>query len=63
MTEDKSPEAKEVEEEHLNNQKALLNLSSDSKQITAHHSDHEIMIYEPDVVLAAISDVLGMVRR
>ena len=63
MTEEKGPQAKEVEEEHLNNQKALLNLSSNSKQIIAHHSDHEIMIYEPDVVLAAIRDVLVMLRR
>jgi pimeloyl-ACP methyl ester carboxylesterase len=63
MTEDNSPKAKEVEEEHLNNQTALLSLSRNSKQIIAHHSDHEIMIYEPDVVLTAIRDVLVMVRR
>jgi pimeloyl-ACP methyl ester carboxylesterase len=63
MWEDERPQAKEVEEEHLKNQTALLNLSGNSKQVIAHHSRHEIMIYEPDVVLAAIRDVLIKVKR
>jgi hypothetical protein len=32
-------------------------------QIIARHSDHEIMIYEPDVVLTAIRDTLMMATR
>ena len=63
MWEDESPKAKGVEEEHLKNQTELLNLSGNSKQIIAHHSRHEIMIYEPDVVLTAIRDVLMRTTR
>ena len=38
--------------------RALAELSSASKLIVATRSDHEIQLYEPDLVVGAIHDVL-----
>src|SRR5262245_45485638 len=46
-----------TEEEHNKNQSALVALSSVGKQVIARRSGHEILITEPELVVAAIRDV------
>lgn len=53
----------EVEREHERNQTELLRLSTRSRQIIAKRSRHEIMLDEPELEVAAIRDVLNVVRH
>lgn len=57
------PQGQAEEEEHSRNQEALTRLSRNSRQIIAERSRHEVLLYEPNVVVAAIRDVLSATRR
>jgi pimeloyl-ACP methyl ester carboxylesterase len=63
VSETGSPDAQAEEAEHNRNQAELVGLSTVGKQIIARHSDHEIMITEPDLVVSAIRDVLAKIPR
>ena len=43
-------------------QTLLLGLSSNSVQVTAEHSDHNIDLEEPEAAVAAIARVIGQLR-
>ncbi|MBA4849360.1 alpha/beta fold hydrolase [Emticicia sp. BO119] len=52
------------EQKRLQDQKDLMKLSSQSKQIIAHNSGHHIQLDEPDVVVAAIRDmVMKLIKK
>ncbi len=63
VPEDLSPAGRAGEEEHNNDQAALVALSRIGKQVVAKRSGHHIPLDEPDVVVAAIRDVLAAARR
>lgn len=63
LPEDSSPAGRKGEEEHNKDQAALVALSRVGKQVVAKRSGHHIPLDEPDVVVAAIRDVLAAVRR
>ena len=48
-----------VEQEHTRNQTELLRLSRTSRQVIARRSGHEVALDEPELVVAAIRDVLA----
>lgn len=52
-----------VEQEHTRNQAELLRLSRKSSQVMARRSGHEVSLDEPELVVAAIRDVLAAVRK
>jgi pimeloyl-ACP methyl ester carboxylesterase len=52
-----------VEREHTRNQAELLRLSRNSRQVMARRSGHEVSLDEPQLVVAAIRDVLADVRK
>jgi pimeloyl-ACP methyl ester carboxylesterase len=51
-----------VEQEHARNQTELLQLSRRSRQVIARRSGHEVSLDEPELVVAAIRDVLASAR-
>jgi len=51
-----------VEQEHVRNQTELLRLSRRSRQVVARRSGHEVSLDEPELVVAAIRDVLLATR-
>lgn len=51
------------EEEHQANQVELLGLSRSARQIIAHRSGHQILLEEPELVVAAIREVVSITRR
>jgi hypothetical protein len=63
IPENQGPEGRTIEDEHNRNQAALVALSTVGKQVIARHSSHEILITEPDVVVAAIRDVVVAARK
>lgn len=63
VPEDSSPAGRTGEEEHNKDQAALVSLSSIGKQVVAKRSGHHIPLDEPDLVVAAIRDVLAAARR
>lgn len=52
-----------VEEEHRNNQAELLGLSRSAKQVIAERSGHLVLVEQPDLVIAAIREVLAAKRQ
>jgi pimeloyl-ACP methyl ester carboxylesterase len=63
IPEDSSPAGRTGEEEHNRDQAALVALSRTGKQVVAKRSGHHIPLDEPDLVVAAIRDVLAAARR
>ena len=63
LPEDASPAGQAFEAEHDSDQAALVALSSTGKQVIARRSGHHIPVDEPDLVVAAIRDVIAAVRR
>jgi pimeloyl-ACP methyl ester carboxylesterase len=63
LPEDSSPAGQTGEEEHNRDQAALVALSRIGKQVVAKRSGHHIPLDEPDLVVAAIVDVIAAARR
>jgi len=63
LPEDASPAGQKFEEEHNRDQAGLVTLSRVGKQVVARRSGHHIPLDEPDLVVAAIRDVLSAARR
>ena len=63
LPEDASPAGKKGEEEHNQDQTGLVALSRIGKHLVAKRSGHHIPLDEPDLVVAAIRDVLAAARR
>jgi pimeloyl-ACP methyl ester carboxylesterase len=63
LPEDSSPAGRTAEEEHNRDQAALIALSRAGKQVIAKRSGHHIPLDEPDLVVAAIRDVIAAARR
>lgn len=61
--EDSSPAGQKGEEEHNRDQAGLVALSRIGKQVVAKRSGHHIPLDEPDLVVAAIRDVIAAARR
>jgi hypothetical protein len=59
LPEDSSPAGRTGEEEHNRDQAALVALSRTGKQVVAKQSGHHIPLDEPDLVVAAVRDVLA----
>jgi pimeloyl-ACP methyl ester carboxylesterase len=62
LPEDSSPAGRKGEDEHRTDQAALVALSRGGKHVIAKRSGHHIPLDEPELVVAAIRDVVG-VRR
>jgi pimeloyl-ACP methyl ester carboxylesterase len=60
---DPGPAGQPGEEEHNRDQSLLVGLSRLGKQVVAVRSGHHIPLDEPDVVVAAIRDVVAATRR
>jgi hypothetical protein len=60
---DSSPAGQKGEVEHNQDQAGLVALSRVGKQVVAMRSGHHIPLDEPDVVVAAIRDVIAAVQR
>lgn len=52
-----------VEEEHRANQHELLGLSRSTKQIIAPRSGHLILVEQPELVIAAVREMIATARR
>jgi hypothetical protein len=52
-----------IEEEHRRNQLALVALSRKGRQIIAQKSRHEVLMYEPEIIVEAVREVVSEVRR
>jgi pimeloyl-ACP methyl ester carboxylesterase len=63
LPEQPGPQGQAEEEEHTRNQQALTLLSRNSRQIIAERSRHEVLLYEPNVVVTAIRDVVDAATR
>jgi len=63
LPQDSSPAGQSGEEEHNRDQAALVALSRTGKQVVARRSGHHIPLDEPDLVVAAIRDVIAATRR
>src|SRR3954463_103410 len=63
LPEDSSPAGREGEEEHTGDQAALVALSRRGEHVIAKRSGHHIPLDEPELVVAAIRDVVGGQRR
>jgi pimeloyl-ACP methyl ester carboxylesterase len=63
LPEDSSPAGQAGEQEHNSAQAALVALSRVGKRVVANRSGHHIPLDEPDLVVAAIRDVVGAARR
>jgi pimeloyl-ACP methyl ester carboxylesterase len=57
------PDQQGIEEEHRRNQLALVGLSRTGRQIIAQKSRHEVLMYEPEIVMDAVREVLSSVRQ
>ena len=63
LPEDSSPAGQTAETAHATDQARLVALSSVGKQVIAKRSGHHIPLDEPDLVVAAIRDVVAAARR
>jgi len=63
ISEGEGPKAQANEEEHKRDQASLVSLSRRGKQVVALRSGHHIPLDEPDLVVAAIRDVLAASRK
>jgi len=63
LPEDSNPASQNFEEEHNRDQAGMVALSRVGKQVVAKRSGHHIPLDEPDLVVAAIRDVIAAVRR
>lgn len=63
LSEDSSPAGRTGDEEHSRDQASLVALSRVGKQVIAKRSGHHIPLDEPDLVVAAIRDVIAAARR
>jgi pimeloyl-ACP methyl ester carboxylesterase len=63
IPEDSSPAGQNGEEDHKQDQAALVALSRIGKQVVASRSGHHIPLEQPDLVVAAIRDVISAARR
>jgi pimeloyl-ACP methyl ester carboxylesterase len=63
LPEDSSPAGRTGEDEHNRDQASLVALSRIGKQVVAKRSGHHIPLDEPDLVVAAIHDVIETARR
>jgi len=63
LPEDSSAAGQKFEEEHNRDQTELVALSRLGKQVVAKRSGHHIPLDEPDLVVAAIREVIAGVRR
>lgn len=63
LPEDSSPAGRTGEQEHTRDQASLVALSRVGKQIIAKRSGHHIPLDQPDLVVAAIRDVIAGARR
>jgi hypothetical protein len=63
LPQDSSPAGQKGEEEHNRDQAALVALSRIGNQVVAKRSGHHIPLDEPDLVVAAIRDVIAAARR
>jgi pimeloyl-ACP methyl ester carboxylesterase len=57
------PASDPAEQRRDKEQKWLLELSTNSKQIIAHNSGHHIQLDEPELVADAIRQVVELVRK
>ena len=63
LPEDSTPAGQKGEEEHNRDQAELVALSRIGKQVVAKRSGHHIPLDEPELVVAAIRDVIAAARR
>jgi pimeloyl-ACP methyl ester carboxylesterase len=63
VPEDSSPAGQAGEQEHNSDQAALVALSRIGKRVVAKRSGHHIPLDEPDLVVAAIRDVIAATHR
>ena len=63
LPQDSGPAGQKGEEEHNRDQAGLVALSRLGKQVVAKRSGHHIPLDEPDLVVAAIRDVIAAARR
>ena len=63
LAQDSSPAGQKGEQEHNRDQAVLVALSRMGKQVVAKRSGHHIPLDEPDLVVAAIRDVIAAGRR
>jgi len=63
LPEDSSAAGRKGEEEHKSEQAELVALSRNGKQVVATRSGHHIPLDEPDLVVAAIRDVIQAATR
>lgn len=63
ISEEKGPDGKAFEAEHRRDQAAVAAMSRKGKLVIAEHSGHHVQIDEPDLVVSAIREVLGAVRK
>jgi len=52
-----------IEDDRIKGQAAMVNLSTNGKQIIAVGSGHHIQIEAPDLVITSIRDVLAATRK
>ena len=63
LAEGPGPAGQKAEEEHNQDQAGLVALSRLGKQVVAKRGGHHIPLDEPDLVVAAIRDVIAAARR
>jgi hypothetical protein len=63
IPEDSSPAGQAGEQEHNSDQAALVALSRIGKRVVAKQSGHHIPLDEPDLVVAAIREVIAAAHR
>ena len=63
LPQDSGPAGQKGEEEHNRDQAGLVALSRLGKQVVAERSGHHIPLDEPDLVVAAIRDLIAAARR
>ena len=62
-SEDDGPDSKANEAERFKEHEAVARMSTRGKHLVAAKSGHHIQIEEPELVVAAIREVLGMIKR
>jgi pimeloyl-ACP methyl ester carboxylesterase len=62
LPEQPGPQGQAEEEEHERNQQALTLLSRNSRRVIAGGSRHEVLLYEPNVVVTAVRELLDATR-
>jgi len=63
LPEDSSPAGQKGEQEHTDDQAVLVALSGVGQQVMAKRSGHHIPLDEPDLVVAAIRDIIAAAPR